>query len=309
MPILIRGGYYVGYGLQYADRRSRLHEKGENMEQAIRAEIEQYVLENAGNRKEGNYESYFDEPLVGFAAADDPIFIRYKEIIGQFHLTPQELMESAFGSKVRAATVICWVLPISRMTRESNRKQEAWPSREWAETRTFGEVFNVTLRRHLVGWLADKGHQALAPQLSGKWREMGDTPVGIASTWSERHAAFAAGLGTFSLSDALITQRGSAHRLGSVITDLFLSPSLRTAADHRSNCLFFRGGNCGMCINRCPVGAISPEGHDKAKCRSYVYGTIPQTVGELYGVAATGCGLCQTKVPCEAMIPPDWQGE
>ncbi|KAF0221036.1 MAG: 4Fe-4S [Geobacteraceae bacterium] len=279
------------------------------MEQAIRAEIERYVQKSPDNRRPGGGEPYFEVPLVGFAAADDQIFARYKEIIGPFHLTPQELMESDFGNEARAATVISWVLPIGRTTRESNRKQETWPSREWAETRTFGEVFNVTLRRHMVGWLAEKGHLALAPQLSAKWREMGDTPVGIASTWSERHAAYAAGLGTFSLSDALITQRGIAHRLGSVITDLALFPSLRPAVDHRSNCLFFREGSCGMCIDRCPVGAISQEGHDKAKCRSYVYGTVPQAVGDMYGVAATGCGLCQTKVPCEAMIPPSEKGE
>jgi len=39
--------------------------------------------------------------------------------------------------------------------------------------------------------------------------------VGPASSWSERHAAYAAGLGTFSLNDALITPKGIAHRLGS----------------------------------------------------------------------------------------------
>ena len=47
-----------------------------------------------------------------------------------------------------------------------------------------------------------------------------------------------------------------------------------------------------------------PEGHDKDRCRNYVYGEVPRQVGAEYNVPQTGCGLCQTKVPCEAMTPP-----
>ena len=39
-------------------------------------------------------------------------------------------------------------------------------------------------------------HTAVAPQLAATWLELTGTPVGIASSWSERHAAYAAGLGT-----------------------------------------------------------------------------------------------------------------
>ena len=28
-------------------------------------------------------------PLVGLAAGDDPVFVRYKEVIGPFHWTPR----------------------------------------------------------------------------------------------------------------------------------------------------------------------------------------------------------------------------
>ena len=167
---------------------------------------------------------FFDEPLVGFAAArNDPLFVSYKEIIGPFHLTPQELMSNAFGgAEGRAATVVCWLLPIVQETRESNRRKRQWPSRQWAETRSSGEAFNVALRRHLVDWLAGRGQRALAPQLVAEWHQFDETPVGIASSWSERHAAYAAGLGTFSLNDALISERGIAHRIGSIITELEL---------------------------------------------------------------------------------------
>jgi epoxyqueuosine reductase QueG len=129
-----------------------------------------------------------------------------------------------------------------------------------------------------------------------------ETPVGIASTWSERHAAYAAGLGTFSINDGLITPRGIAHRVGSVVTDLVLPPSPRPYTDHRENCLLFRGQECGACIQRCPGDALSEQGHDKDRCFEYAYGTILEEVKQ-YGVDFAGCGLCQTAVPCESRIP------
>jgi len=272
------------------------------MEEIIRNEIRRFVSESGDNRFAGNDDRYFDEPLVGFAAADDPLFIQYKEIIGDFHLTPQELMADDLPERFRG-TVISWVLPITATTRKSNRMETHYPSLKWAQTRSFGEDFNCILRRHIEYFLTGLGYQAIAPQLHPSWRGLPDSPAGIASTWSERHVAYACGLGTFSLSDALITPKGIAHRCGSVITNLKLTPSLRPYPDHRCNCLFFREGSCGLCMTRCPVGAITPMGHDKARCREYVYGEAPKVVGELYGIPHTGCGLCQTRVPCEAGIP------
>lgn len=261
-----------------------------------------FVREDPGNRFPGSTAPYFEEPLVGFAAADDPLFAQYKTVIGPFHLAPAELAREE-TPPWQPSTVICWTLPISEDTRRSNRAESTYPSRAWAQTRQHGEAFNASLRRQVVQFLRDAGYRALAPQLHPAWREYPDSPLGIASSWSERHAAYAAGLGTFSLNDALITPRGIAHRLGSVITDLGLEPTPRPSTDHRSNCLWYREGSCGACVDRCPVGALSTSGHDKNICREYVYGGVPEAVGESYAVTATGCGLCQTKVPCEGSIP------
>ena len=274
------------------------------MEQTIREEIRRFVLESPENRFPDGDNRYFDEPLIGFAAAGDPLFAEYRQSIGAFHQTPGEVLAAACGEGVTAATVICWVLPISRPTRESNRREEHWPSREWALTRTNGETFNVALRRHLVACLERAGHRAVAPQLAPTWQQLAETPVGLASNWSERHAAYAAGLGTFSLNDALITPKGIAHRVGSIVTDVALTPSGRPYPNHRHNCLWYRSGSCGLCIKRCPVEALSFTGHDKYRCRDYVYDAVPAAVAEKYGVTATGCGLCQTRVPCEQCIPP-----
>ena len=269
----------------------------------VREEIGRFLRESRYNIQTGWKEPYFDEPLVGYASASDPIFKRYKEIIGEFHLTPTEIFEKTFSAELTKGTVICWILPISRHVRDSNRAEAQWPSLEWARTRTHGETCNDKLREHLVAFLATLGHKAVAPILSCGWKQFPSTPVGIASSWSERHAAYAAGLGTFSLNDGLITERGIAHRCGSVITDLLLTPSPVHVQSHTANCLFSRDGSCGRCIGRCPAEAITEAGHHKDKCRQYVYEQIPSEVGDRYDVEGRGCGLCQTNVPCEDRIP------
>ncbi|MCM0080430.1 epoxyqueuosine reductase [Geomonas sp. Red32] len=274
------------------------------MRELICGEIRRFVRDDAGNRFPDGQAPYFDEPLVGFTAAADPLFTEYKTVIGDFHFTPAELAERLpEDGGWEPKTVITWVLPITAATRETNRREERFPSRAWAQTRNFGEAFNGALRRHLVAFLTARGHRAFAPQFHPAWKEYADTPVGVASSWSERHAAYAAGLGTFSLNDAVITPRGIAHRLGSVVTDLELEPSARPYPNHTHNCLYYRNGTCGACITRCPVGALNKDGHDKNICGQHVYGTAPEAVAKEYGVTATGCGLCQTKVPCESRIP------
>ncbi|NMC74462.1 MAG: epoxyqueuosine reductase [Geobacteraceae bacterium] len=269
----------------------------------IAREIKRLVRESPANRHPGSDSPYFDEPLVGYASLHDPLFQEYRVSIGNFHLSPGIFLESAFGpGSGRGGTVICWILPISASTRESNRTGIRMPSREWAYTRTHGEAFNNGLRKHLVDFLTASGSRAIAPLLSDLFRTV-ETPEGLSSTWSERHAAYAAGLGTFSLSRGFITERGIAHRCGSVITDQVIAPTPRRNSHFGENCLFYRNGSCGACIARCPAGAITRDGHDKKLCRDYGYGTVVREVGERYGVEAPGCGLCQTGVPCEAGIP------
>lgn len=273
------------------------------MEEELRSGIAAFVAGHPENRLPEGEGAYFDAPLLAFASSSDPIFSDFKKVIGHFHLAPAEFLSLTFGVPGAAGTVICWALPVSETVRTSNQGQARHPSREWALTRDRGEKFNTLLRRHVVDYLIAKGYRALAPQLSPLWCGIDDSPSGIASAWSERHAAYAAGLGTFSLNDGLITERGIAHRLGSVITDLIVSPTPRRWTGTSDHCLRSRGVACSACIDRCPVGALSPAGHDKNLCREYVYNTVPEVLADSYGVIATGCGLCQTRVPCEACIP------
>ena len=247
----------------------------------------------------------FDEPLVRYADAGDVLFSQYKTIIAPVHLTPREALALATGKKPEdlpdALSVISWILPVARKTRKSNRAEKSRPSRLWAYTRWYGEQFNETLRRHVVKVLTDRGYLATAPAIEPYFRQERNER-GPYSNWSERHVAYVAGHGTFSLSDGFITEKGIAHRCGSVVTDLTLPPSLRTARTAFSNCTYYVNGGCRACIARCPAGAITEAGHDKNKCFDYQRAELAPMREEL-GVGNTGCGLCQTKVPCEFKNP------
>ena len=116
----------------------------------------------------------------------------------------------------------------------------------------------------MVSLLEELGHQAIAPELANFFGTR-DLPNGRASNWSQRHIAYAAGLGTFSLSDGFISPKGIALRCGSVVTDVTLSPNPRVYENHLANCLFYLDGSCRRCIERCRADAISEQAHDKKK--------------------------------------------
>jgi epoxyqueuosine reductase QueG len=258
------------------------------------------TLKNQGNDKA------FENSLVGFSSGDDPLYESYKEYIGPFHWTPHEIFTQSFPSlsvNPDELAVISWVLPKTEATKKDNREQTVYPSERWARARIFGEEFNVKLRNQVVAALREEGYEALAPMLSPRWARKKSEKYTIASTWSERHAAYASGLGTFGLCDGLITPLGKAMRTGSVVVRIRIPPTPRPYKDHHAYCLFFTDGICGECISRCPADAITEAGHDKIRCLKHVRTVAPKYIRSHYGFKGRGCGLCQTKVPCESKIP------
>lgn len=248
-------------------------------------------------------EPAWGEPLIGFSSGHDPLYRKLKEDIGDFYWTPPEIFAETFHSVPRDLMVISWILPQTEPTKKDNRKEKNYPSERWSRSRNFGEQANVALARHVVEKLRQSGFRAFVPTLSPLWKWQTSERYGVASNWSERHAAFAAGLGTFSLCDGLITPKGKAMRCGSVIADIPISPTPRPYEDHRAYCLFHAKGICKKCIDRCPVGALSEAGHDKLKCRNFLFDVVAGYAKARFGFESYGCGLCQTGVPCESGIP------
>ncbi len=270
--------------------------------------IKRFVAESPENtlRNEAN-ERAWDEPLVGFSRGDDPLYGFYKEDIGPFYLIPIEWFTRTFSGveiEPEELTVVSWILPQTEATKADNRQQKRLPSERWARSRIYGEKANDELRRHVEDSLREAGYLAVAPMISPLWKRETSEKYGLASSWSERHAAYAAGLGTFGLCDGLITLKGKAMRCGSVISNIEIRPSERPYDDHHAYCLFYKRGTCGECIDRCPANAVSEEGHNKAKCSEYLKITREYVTSTL-GFEGYGCGLCQTSVPCESQIPTE----
>ena len=154
---------------------------------AIQETLAWYAGQSTENRTPDGIR-IFGDPLVGIAAPDDSLWAALKapDAVGPEHLSPTEWLPGA-------GAVISYFLPFTAAIREANRT-EGQPALEWLYGRYEGEIFNVSMRKMLVELLDEAGYRAVAPALDARFaiRER-------RSNWSERHAAFVAGLGTFCL--------------------------------------------------------------------------------------------------------------
>jgi len=237
----------------------------------------------------------YDGPLVGFAAAEDPLFneLQKATAVGPWHRLPSDWLPES-------QTVISIFLPFSESVRVANRGNQVSP--QWLQARIEGQQFLNTLTAAIRDHLKEQGFAACAPSLekdffsyAGKGRaDHPEIPNGrFGSNWSERHVAYICGLGTFGLSKGLITKKGVAGRFSSIITTLPVEIEPRPYTGLYDYCTM-----CGTCIARCPVDAISLEkGKEHAPCSALL------DQSQIIHAPRYGCGLCQTAVPCESGIP------
>jgi epoxyqueuosine reductase QueG len=263
----------------------------------------------------------FDTPLVGVADGDDPLFKKFQKVVSFRHLQPREYLHRIFPRNTDLAhvSVIVWVLPFTMEIRRSNRKK-TMPSRRYSLSRNNGGalIYNMSLR--LSEQMHKKGIAAVSPILSTEYDTFRMPEFTFSSTWSERHVAYVAGLGYFGLNEALITPLGINVRIGSIITNMQLESSSPRDEDYRAFCLKDGGDSCGLCAERCPVGAISKSGLDKSICYSqrkairneylehYLHELqmLPSPLsisGRRRNRYSLGCALCQCGVPCEGQDP------
>jgi epoxyqueuosine reductase len=121
----------------------------------------------------------------------------------------------------------------------------------------------------------------------------------------ERVAAKYAGLGWLAKNTCLINEAmGSWFFLGVIVTTLDLGDSLNAAEIPAPDLC----GNCSLCIDACPTGAIvEPYVLDARRCISYLTielrGAIPQELREPIGRHVFGCDICQDVCPWNRRAP------
>jgi epoxyqueuosine reductase len=129
---------------------------------------------------------------------------------------------------------------------------------------------------------------ALGRRLGGSYRVLVD-----ANQHVDREGAVRAGIGFYGKNTMLITRRhGSWVVLGTLVTDVELEPSPALDLD----C-----GECRLCIEACPTGALDEPGTlDATRCLSYwtqAPGSIPEEYREAIGSVVYGCDICQDVCP------------
>lgn len=273
----------------------------ENLMEFYQSSSEKYIPRSSPFPLTYAGELMCEAPILGYGSASDPMFETLKEphVVGARHHSPQWWLPEA-------KSVISIFMPFSEAVRRANARHEGGAAPEWLHGRIEGHHFLMLMAQHVVQELKKQGYKAVVPDGRGI-AEIADprfqvtnvfSPEGIAdpskygSNWSERHVAYVCGMGTFSLSRALITKKGCAGRFCNIVTDLELEPSPREYDRFDQHCT-----RCGACVRKCPAGAISLEtGKNHVLCNEFL--DKSKTEGGYYG-----CGKCQTGVPCEHAIP------
>lgn len=216
----------------------------------------------------------YREPIIGYAAANDPLYNELDEKIGfkQFH--PHQMLSNA-------KTVIVYFLPFPTDLIHSIRQQQRivplW-SKYYDETNILLTKIGKTLLQQL------KIHS-----VNGIMEPPTENFDGISLTghWAHKASAVIAGIGTFGLNHLVITRLGTAGRLGSIIIDTELTPTPRP---DRSYCLYYKTGKCRVCVEKCPTGALTTKNFDRFRCNAYLDGKNIRDDQQ-------GCPMCSSG-PC-----------
>ena len=240
----------------------------------------------------------FDNPLIGYAAADDDLFTIHQTD----PLISHGLFELPNWWLADARTVVSFFFPFTDQIKAANSRDMNWPANEWLHGRIEGQKFINGLMNYLVAEMRNKGYSSIAPTRDPRFKSQTghkgtasgrDSNCAYGSNWSERHTAFIAGLGTFGLSKGLITAKGIAGRFGSIITSYDHPANHRAYQDPYEYC-----NMCGACAPHCPPQAITvTEGKNHSKCDQFI-DRILNKHRPYYG-----CGKCQMEVPCMSGIP------
>jgi len=217
----------------------------------------------------------YREPLVGFAAADDPRFPELRQVAEPTHMVPQDLLAGA-------RSVISFFLPFARWVVKANARHRDQVAHEWAVAYVETNALIGRITSHLTQTLEALGVRAAAEPATHNF-----DPVSLISRWSHKSVAVIAGLGSFGLHHMVITDAGCAGRFGSLVIDADLPIG---QVVHKERCLYWHDGSCLVCAARCPVNALDVHGGiDKQRC----YRRLLDVAGEHEHMGVVDvCGKC-----------------
>lgn len=224
------------------------------------------------------------KPLVSFAAATDPMMKELKTWVDPKHLLPRDMLPDA-------ESVIVFYLPFNEEIPKSNRGGSL-ASSEWVNTYVETNKLIAVINENIKTFLAGEEYKCETTPATHNF-----DPKVLISYWSHRHLAYIAGLGTFGINNMLITEKGTAGRFGSCVTNLKLKPGNRPDTEY---CLYKAKGTCGVCVKKCVNGALTFEGFDRFKCYEIC---LENDTANNIGTRADVCGKCIAGMPCSNKNP------
>jgi epoxyqueuosine reductase len=238
----------------------------------------------AGRVKSAQAATLYREPLVGFVSAGDAGFHHLRDRVTPGHYLPTDLLPGA-------RSVVVFFLPFAPEVIEANRAAHPRVAREWGVAYVATNRLLSEIAGGLVEALAAEGVDAVARPPTHDY-----DPQTLSSRWSHKSVAMLAGLGSFGLHHMLITEAGCAGRFNSVIMDAMIPIPARP---RQERCLALAGGDCAACMERCPVGALTSEGLDKAACYRQLLRVDAQfaDLGPATVCGQCAVGLCATRSP------------
>lgn len=228
-----------------------------------------------------NVKNIWKEPLVGFADANGSYISSLKKIVSSNHKLPEDFMENP-------NIVISYYIPFTEELAALNLNVEGnMAAQEWSDAYNLTNTMIGDISQYIADMLMEMGYRAVPPTGVVFDKEV------IISNWSQRHIAYAAGLGTFGINNMLISEKGCCGRYGSVIADIPVEPN-NIVTEER--CLYKKNGSCKKCVQNCFAGALTTEGFDRKKCYEICLLNDAKTGADV-------CGKCDIDIPCAFRIP------
>jgi epoxyqueuosine reductase QueG len=251
----------------------------------LRTLIEDYVT--AYPKKTGD-PNVWREPLLATAKADNRFDI-LPRIAAENHLLPSDLLPSA-------KTVVVFFVPFVKELALENHKGEI-PCRNWGLAYESTNRLINSMCKHMLNHLEGRGYNVEMTPATHNFDQ-----IKLVSRWSHKHLGYLAGLGRFGINAQFITPSGCAGRLGSLVTDAEFGDS--PLVGEKELCLHKNGHKCLVCVDRCPVSAVSESGINRKLCWERLKSNLLQTES-LAGLENTThvCGKCQVFVPCSLSAP------
>lgn len=228
-----------------------------------------------------NVENIWQEPIVGFADANGSYIRSLKEIVTPAHMMPEDFMENP-------KIVISYYIPFTEELAAVNINVEGnMAAQEWSDAYNLTNTMISDISQYIADMLNEMGYHAVPPTGVVFDREL------ILSNWSQRHIAYAAGLGTFGINNMLISEKGCCGRYGSVIANIPVEADQISTEEH---CLYKKNGSCKKCVQNCFSGALTAEGFDRKKCYEICMINDAKTGADV-------CGKCDIDIPCAFKRP------